>query len=183
MAVFLEIFIFSNFFGIALKGGSYMKSSFKIGIGFGVTSGVITTLGLMVGLFSGTHLKLAVLGGILTIAIADAFSDALGIHISQESIGNRKHDEVWESTFSTLFTKFIVALTFVIAILFLDLRQAIIVNLVWGFLLLGLISFIVAKSSKINPGKVIGEHLLIAGVVIVITYYAGIFISSMFGGV
>jgi len=31
----------------------------------------------MVGLAEGTHLKIAVIGGILTIAIADAFSDAL----------------------------------------------------------------------------------------------------------
>lgn len=38
----------------------------------------------MIGLMAGTHSKLAVLGGILTIAIADAMSDALGIHISQE---------------------------------------------------------------------------------------------------
>ena len=52
---------------------------------FGLTSGIITTLGLIVGLHSGTHSKLAVIGGILTIAMADAFSDALGIHVSEES--------------------------------------------------------------------------------------------------
>jgi len=52
---------------------------------FGLTSGIITTLGLIVGLHSGTHSKLAVIGGILTIAMADALSDALGIHVSEES--------------------------------------------------------------------------------------------------
>ncbi|MBW2265656.1 MAG: hypothetical protein JRF28_05735, partial [Deltaproteobacteria bacterium] len=56
-----------------------MKHALKTGLSFGLTSGTITTLGLMVGLHSGTHSKLVVLGGILTIAIADAFSDALGI--------------------------------------------------------------------------------------------------------
>lgn len=40
------------------------------GVHFGLTSGVITTLGLMVGLHSGTHSLRAVAGGILTIAIA-----------------------------------------------------------------------------------------------------------------
>ena len=39
------------------------------------------TLGLMVGLHAGTHSMPAVLGGILTIAVADAMSDALGIHV------------------------------------------------------------------------------------------------------
>ncbi len=56
-----------------------MKESLNTGISFGLTSGVITTLGLIVGLHSGTHSKLAIIGGIITIAIADAFSDALGI--------------------------------------------------------------------------------------------------------
>ena len=62
-----------------------MKDSLRTGISFGLTSAVITTLGLMVGLHSGTHSKLVVLAGILTIAIADAFSDALGIHVSKEA--------------------------------------------------------------------------------------------------
>ena len=63
------------------------KHSLEVGLSFGITSGIITTLGLMVGLHSGTHSKVTVIGGILTIAIADSFSDALGIHISEESEG------------------------------------------------------------------------------------------------
>ena len=58
-----------------------MKHSIKIGFSFGLTSGIITTLGLIVGLNSGTRSRLAVVGGVLTIAIADAFSDASGIHL------------------------------------------------------------------------------------------------------
>ena len=61
-----------------------MKNSVRTGVSFGLTSAVITTLGLMVGLHSGTHSKMIVLSGIFTIAIADAFSDGLGIHISKE---------------------------------------------------------------------------------------------------
>ena len=62
-----------------------MKRSVKAGFSFGLTSGVITTLGLMVGLHSSTHSKLVVIGGILTIAIADALSDSMGVHIAVES--------------------------------------------------------------------------------------------------
>jgi len=64
-----------------------MKHSVKVGFSFGITSAVITTLGLMVGLYSSTNSRLVVVGGILMIAIADAFSDSLGIHISEESEG------------------------------------------------------------------------------------------------
>ncbi len=68
-----------------------MKLSYIKGISFGLTSGIITTLGMIVGLHAGTHSRLAVIGGVLTIAIADAFSDALGIHISEES--QNKHTQ------------------------------------------------------------------------------------------
>ena len=39
----------------------------------------------MIGLYSGTNPRGVVIGGILTIAIADSLSDALGIHISEEA--------------------------------------------------------------------------------------------------
>lgn len=55
------------------------------GLSFGLTSGVITTLGLIVGLHAGTHSRMVVIGGILTVAVSDAMSDALGIHISEEA--------------------------------------------------------------------------------------------------
>ena len=58
-----------------------MKESVKKGFGFGLTSGVITTLGMMVGLNASTGSRTAVIGGIIAIAIADAFSDAVGMHI------------------------------------------------------------------------------------------------------
>ena len=86
-----------------------MKHSLKVGFSFGLTSGIITTLGLMVGLNSGTRSKLVIIGGVLTIAIADAFSDALGIHISEESENRHSGKEIWEATMSTFLSKFIFA--------------------------------------------------------------------------
>ena len=87
------------------------------GISFGLTSGVITTLGMMVGLNAGTGSKLVVLGGIITIAVADAFSDALGIHISEEAEGEHSHREVWAATFATFFSKLIFDLNFFITLI------------------------------------------------------------------
>ena len=84
-----------------------MKNSIFKGFCFGLTSGIITTLGMMVGLGSGTGSKLVVLGGVLSIAIADSFSDALGIHISEESDKNKTEKDVWIATFATFFSKLI----------------------------------------------------------------------------
>jgi len=158
-----------------------MKHSLKIGFSFGLTSAIITTLGLMVGLHSGTHSKLVVIGGVLTIAIADAFSDALGIHISEESENKHTAREIWESTIATFLSKLVFALTFIIPVLLFQLTTAIIVCVVFGLSLLGLFSFYIAKEQKVKPGKVVIEHLVIALVVIIITHYAGDWISSAFG--
>ena len=93
-----------------------MRDSLRTGICFGLTSAVITTLGLMVGLHSGTHSRMVILAGILTIAIADAFSDALGIHVSEESDNTRTAQQVWGATIATFLTKCLFALTFAVPV-------------------------------------------------------------------
>ena len=135
----------------------------------------------MIGLYSGTHSKLAVLGGILTIAIADAISDALGIHVSEESENKHTGKEIWESTISTFFSKFIFAATFIIPVLLFELSTAIVVSVIWGLSLLSILSFSIAKKQKGNPWKAVAEHLIIAVVVIVATYYVGDWIGATFG--
>lgn len=157
-----------------------MKHSLKTGFSFGLTSGIITTLGLIVGLHSGTHSKMVVLGGILVIAIADALSDALGIHVSEESEARHSPKEIWQSTVSTFLAKLIFASTFVIPILLLPLTTAIIASVVWGMFLLSIFSFYLAHKQKIKPWKVILEHLAIAFIVITITHYLGGWVSSIF---
>ncbi len=123
-----------------------MKSSWKTGLSFGLTSGVITTLGLMVGLHSGTHSRAIVIGGILTIAIADAMSDALGIHVSEESKNSGPSVQIWEATLATFLAKFVIAMTFVIPVAVRPLDEAIVVSVIWGLLLLAVLSFFVARA-------------------------------------
>ncbi len=158
-----------------------MKLSVRKGFSFGLTSGIITTLGLMVGLNAGTHSRLAVLGGILTIAIADAFSDALGVHISEEAENKHTDREIWEATFSTLFSKFIFAMTFVVPVLLFPLSEALTVSVLWGLSLILVFSYFMAKQQKAKPLNVIAEHLVIAVLVILITNYVGAWIGSVFG--
>jgi VIT1/CCC1 family predicted Fe2+/Mn2+ transporter len=150
-----------------------MKSSFKTGLSFGLTSGVITTLGLMVGLHSGTHSRTVVIGGILTIAIADAMSDALGMHIAEESKNSGSTIEIWESTIATFVAKLVIALTFAVPVLWLPLSTAIMVNVTWGLLLLAILSFALARAQQIAPWKVIGEHVVIGMTVVAMTHVLG----------
>ena len=156
-----------------------MKLAIMKGFSFGLTSGIITTLGLIVGLHAGTHSKLVVLGGILTIAVADAFSDALGIHISEESENKHTAKDIWSSTLATFSSKFLFTLTFVIPILLLKLQTAIIVSIIWGLSLIAIFSNYIAKKEKRNRLKVIAEHVIIAIIVIVITHFVGDFVATL----
>ncbi len=155
-----------------------MKESLRTGVTFGLTSGTITTLGLMVGLNSGTHSRKVVIGGILTIAVADSFSDALGIHISEESENVHTTRQIWAATIATFLSKLLFALIFVIPILFFDLETSVIINLVWGISLLTVLSYFMAISQGERPWKVILEHLIIIFAVIVLTHLVGTLIAS-----
>jgi vacuolar iron transporter family protein len=157
-----------------------MKESWKVGLSFGLTSGVITTLGLITGLYSGTNSKSVVISGILIIALADSLSDALGIHVAEESRRKKNLKQIWTATFSTFLFKLIFALSFAVPFIFLSMKPAIILGFFWGAFLLTFISFNLAKERKSSPYKAIFEHLSIAIAVIILTYLIGKGIKLLF---
>ncbi len=158
-----------------------MKISIKKGLGFGLTSGIITTLGLIVGLQASTDSKSIVLGGILIIAIADALSDALGVHVSEEAESQNTTKQIWESTLATFLAKLITALTFVIPVLIFSLYNAMLVSIFWGLSLIILFSYYIGRKQETKTQNVILEHVVIAISVIVVTHYIGTWVSSIFG--
>jgi VIT1/CCC1 family predicted Fe2+/Mn2+ transporter len=153
----------------------------RTGLFFGATSGVITTIGLIVGLNSGTRSITAVLGGILVIAVADAMSDALGIHLAEEADPNTDHGHVWAATIMTFLTKFVFSISFAVPLLLLPLTTAVAVSVVWGLLVIVILSYFLAKSQNESPLYIIGEHLGIAILVLVLSHYIGVWVAATFG--
>jgi VIT1/CCC1 family predicted Fe2+/Mn2+ transporter len=139
---------------------------------FGATAAIITNLALVVGLRTGEHAKISIIGGMLIIALADNVSDSLGIHIYQES-ECLAQKEVWISTFSNFMSRLLVSLTFISLVLFLPLQLAVVISLAWGLLLLSFISYRIARERKLSPYTAMLEHLIIAVSVI--------FLSGLFG--
>ena len=152
-----------------------MKDSIKRGFSFGLTSGVITTLGLIIGLYASTESKFIVIGGIIIIAIADSLSDAMGIHVSEEFKKKISKKSVWEATSATFFSKLVFALGFVIPVLLFNLNLAIIVNIIWGLFLIACLSFYISKKS--SRLKVIVEHIVLTIFVVFATYGIGKFVK------
>ncbi len=157
-----------------------MKESLKTGVTFGLTSGTITTLGLMIGLYSGTNSRGVVIGGILTIAIADSLSDALGIHISEEADHTRTTTQVWVATVATFLSK-LCAIIFVVPVLLFDLPIAITIYLAWGIFLITILSYYLASKQGASPWKVILEHISITILVITLTHFLGKLIAEYVG--
>jgi VIT1/CCC1 family predicted Fe2+/Mn2+ transporter len=152
----------------------------RTGLYFGATSGVITTIGLIAGLNAGTNSVAAVLGGILVIAVADSLSDALGIHLAEEADPDTSHEHVWSATVSTFLTKFIFAITFAIPVLLLPLWPAVLASVAWGLLVIAVLSYFIARSQDSPPLAIIGEHVLIAVIVVVASHYIGVWVNTMF---
>ena len=152
----------------------------RTGLYFGATSGVITTIGLITGLNAGTGSVAAVLGGIFVIAIADSMSDALGIHLAEEADPTTSHAHVWAATISTFLNKFIFALSFAVPLLFLPLDQAVIASLVWGMLVITVLSYFLARAQNTGPFLTIAEHLGIAIVVVVLSHLIGDWVGDTF---
>jgi len=156
------------------------------GLSFGLTSGVITSLGMIVGLHSATSSRLVVITGIIIMAIADGLSDAAGVHISEESelekgIAKHTQKEIWAATVFTFISKLIFTLTFAAPFLIFSLKPAVFVAIAWGMLLLIFLNLSIAKIKQEKPAMLVSEHIFLALFVIVVSHYVGHFIARLIG--
>ncbi len=146
---------------------------------FGATSAIITNLGIITGLDTLTHPKLSIIGALLVIALADNLSDSFGIHIYQESehVGKK---EVWLSTLTNFFTRLFVSATFIILIIVLPIQLAAICSVIWGLLILTVMTYTIAKQQKISPFSAIFVHVSIAILVVIASNFIGAFVIARF---
>jgi VIT1/CCC1 family predicted Fe2+/Mn2+ transporter len=66
-----------------------------------------------------------------------------------------------------------------ISVILFPLSTAIVVSLIWGLSILTLLSYVIAKSQNELPWKIVGEHLVIAIAVIVITHWVGDWLGEL----
>ncbi len=144
---------------------------------FGSTAAIITDISLIVGLGSVQTGKGAILGGLMTIALADNISDSLGIHMYKESEGYEGRLSLLATSLN-FFSRLLVSCSFIIIVLLFSISHSIMISIVWGLLLLSLISYLIAKSNNDNTVLEIIKHLLIAVIVIAVSRYVGYLISK-----
>jgi VIT1/CCC1 family predicted Fe2+/Mn2+ transporter len=71
-------------------------------------------------------------------------------------------------------------MSFIIPLQLFDVFTAIIASVIWGALLISVFSYIMAKSQKQNPAKVIAEHVTVMLTVVVLAHFIGDFVHELF---
>ena len=147
---------------------------------YGITSSVVTSLALIVGLNEITNPKMSIIGALLLIALADNISDSLGIHIYRESAYSKAKNNIKVYTFSNFLTRLSITLLFVLLIMFLPIQYAILSSIILGLSLLSMLSYLIAVNQKTNPYLQIFQHVGIAIVVLIASHFLGQTIINMF---
>lgn len=147
---------------------------------FGISSGVLTTLGVMVGLMGATSSRLAVIGGILSIAIADSLSDAIGVYSLKKAERGTTQKQAIKSGTNVFLGKIIFTSSFLMPFLLFSLITAIIVNIVWGILLIAFLNLLIAIAQEENIPKTIAKNTLIAIGIVILSYLVGLLINLVF---
>ncbi|MFA5745880.1 MAG: hypothetical protein WCX82_04160 [archaeon] len=147
---------------------------------YGISSGALTTLGVMVGLMGATASRLAVIGGILSIAVADSMSDAIGVYSLKKSERGTSQKQAVKSGLNVFFGKFVFALTFLIPFLLFSLVTAIIISIIWGIMAIIFLNLLIAIAQEEKIGKTILRNTAIAIGVIILSYLVGLLINYIF---
>jgi VIT1/CCC1 family predicted Fe2+/Mn2+ transporter len=142
---------------------------------YGTTIAVITSLALIIGFEKNINPQITIISAMLIVALSDNIVDSLGIHMYQESMNIKQG-----RTISNFLTRFLVTISFIPLIAFLPINTAVIMSLIYGFILLGFISYCIAKNQKTNSISEIIKHFTITILVLVLSNFLGDLIRNIF---
>lgn len=132
----------------------------KIGeVMFGLSSGVVTTLGFVVGLGIGLKSTETVLASILIMAFADSLSDSGGIYTEKKMEFFSEKEEAKRTFLLNFFSKAGIILLFVPPFIFLQLNTAILLSVIMAIVILIFLSIEIASVQRGGYVKTIAFHL------------------------
>ena len=146
---------------------------------FGCSAAIITNTSLIVGLGSAGAGKGPIIGGLLTIALADNISDSLGIHMYKETEGCGEKLSLLATSLNFL-ARLLISFSFITIVLIFPISQTTSIVIVWGLFLLTVLSYLITRKNNQNSISEIIKHVLVAVIVIVVSYYVGNLIAKYF---
>lgn len=137
-------------------------------ISFGGTAAVVTSMALISGLSAADATKPIIVSALLIAAFADNLTDALSIHIFQES-EQLDQKNAFNGTITNFVTRLLLSISFVLLVVLLPLEHVAKVSIVWGILLLVILTYLVARERKVKPLREVVKYLLVASAVIIVS--------------
>jgi hypothetical protein len=152
----------------------------KVGeLAFGITSGILTTIGVLVGVNTATADRLSVIAAVVAIAVADSCSDAFGMYMARVSERGAAPNRALRHALGTLVGKAFLPLTFLVPLLVLPLGAAVLVNLAWGALALAVLSAEQAVVEQSSVGRRVARNLGLALIIVANSALAGSLVAGL----
>lgn len=145
---------------------------------FGGPAAIVTGMGLIAGFDAATLAKPTIVISLLLFGIADNLTDSLSVHIYQES-ERLAEREAFRTTVANFFARFSVCITFIVILLLLPSSTAILVSMMWGFILLSVLSYFLARTRGVGAVSEILKHCAVAVAVIAISRAIGAWLPAM----
>jgi len=137
-------------------------------ISYGGTAAIVTSMALITGLNSVVTGKSTLITALLVVALADNITDSLSIHIYQES-AQLDEREAFIGTLSNFTTRLLGSLSFVLIVVVFPPKVVVLGSIVWGNLLLGVLTYFLARERNVRILPEVIKHLVVAAVAIIIS--------------
>ncbi len=147
-------------------------------ISYGGTAAIVTSMALINGLVAADGTRPVIVSALLIAALADNLTDALSIHIYQES-EQLNHKEAFIGTVTNFITRLLFGISFIILAGLTPLPYVAKAAIIWGMLLLAFLTFLVARERNVKPLPEVLKHLLVAAVVITVSMMIGHWIGAV----
>ena len=135
---------------------------------YGGTAAIVTGMALITGLNTAGTGKSTLITALLIVALADNITDSLSIHIYQES-ERLDEREAFIGTLSNFATRLLGSLSFVLIVVVFPPKVVVLGAIVWGNLLLGVLTYFLARARNARIFPEIIKHLVVAAVAIIIS--------------
>jgi hypothetical protein len=147
-------------------------------ISYGGTAAVVTSTALINGLSAADATKSIIVSALLIAALADNLTDALSVHIFQESERLEQKD-AFTGTITNFVTRLLLCISFVLLVILFPLAYAPNVAILWGMALLVALTCLVARERKAKVLPEVLKHLIVASVVVTASMMIGHWIGAV----
>lgn len=147
-------------------------------ISFGGTAAIVTSMSLILGLDAASSSQPAIVSSLLIVALADNLTDSLSVHAYQEAerLESRK---AFIATAANFVTRLLASLSFVVLVILTPRTSLTIAAGAWGFLLLTLLTYRLARARGADVGKEIAKHVAVAAAILVTSRLLGTWIADV----